>query len=103
MDNRVKTALIVVGIAVAAYLGYRWWENRKASGSPTGALGTNLNSVAPELIGGSSGPNSGLDYSPQPANVTVNYPSQITNSASPQPTSAGVTTGNPIITQGNFG
>lgn len=81
MDSRLKTPLIIGGIAVAAYLIYRWWQNRN-SGGGTGTLGTNLNSVAPELIAGSSGPNSGLTQNPP--SITVNYPSQITTSAQPQ-------------------
>lgn len=80
MDKRLKTPLILVAVAVAAYLGYRWWQNR-SSGGGTGTLGTNLNSVAPELIAGSSGPDSGLTQNPP--SITVNYPSQITTSANP--------------------
>lgn len=66
---------IIVGIAaaaVAAYLAWRWYRNRETAGSPspTGALGTNLNSVAPELIGGSTGPSLGPAVS-LPVNITL--------------------------------
>lgn len=68
-----KTPLILAGIAVAAYLAYRWWQSRQ-SASPTGGLGTNLNSVAPELVGGSSGPDSGITYSPPSPTISITEP-----------------------------
>jgi|SRR5215831_1917922 len=61
MTKRQKTIAIIVGVAVAAYLVYRWYKY-KQQGSGVPQLGTNLNSVAPELIGGSHGPQSGLNY-----------------------------------------
>lgn len=74
MNKNTKILLIVAAVAVAGYLGWRWWQGRKAAGgdtsSPTGSFGTNLNSVAPELVGGSSGPTAGpaVDL---PVNITL--------------------------------
>jgi hypothetical protein len=62
MDKKLKTTLILAGVAVAAYLIYRHMKNSQQSNTGTGQLGTNLNSVAPALIAGSSGPSSGLNY-----------------------------------------
>jgi hypothetical protein len=73
MSKQTKTLLIVGAVAIAAWLAWRWYKNRQAntSPSPTGATGTNLNSVAPELIGGSSGPSVGPAVS-TPINITLN-------------------------------
>ena len=73
MPKNTRMLLIVAGFAVAAYFAYRWYQNRQASqgGSPTGSTGTNLNSVAPELIGGSTGPSVGPALS-APINITLN-------------------------------
>lgn len=65
--------LIIVGLAVVAYLAWRWWSNRQSNSSgdnvaPGGS--TDLNSVAPELIGGSSGPNVGPAVQ-LPVNITL--------------------------------
>jgi hypothetical protein len=76
MNPRLRTALIIAGIAVAAYLGYRWWSNRQDSSG----LGANLNSVAPELIGGSAGPSSGLTYNA--GSTTVNLTEPVSTSTS---------------------
>lgn len=83
MSKNTKIFLIVAALAVAGYLGYRMWKNRQGNGtnSPTGALGTNLNSVAPELVGGSSGPSIGPAVS-MPVNVTLQAPAA---SAMPEP------------------
>lgn len=62
MDAKQKKLLIIGAIAVAAYLAYRWYQSRQQSNSGSGQLGTNLNSIAPSLIAGSSGPTSGLQY-----------------------------------------
>lgn len=60
MDKRLKIGLIVVVVAIVAYLTYRWWLGRQSTiQSPTQSFGTNLNSVAPELVGGSAGPSVG--------------------------------------------
>lgn len=76
MSKKQKIILGVVVLAVAAYFGYRWWKGRQDQGnaeSPTGGLGTNLNSVAPELVGGSSGPEVGPAVS-MPLNITLAAP-----------------------------
>jgi len=54
-----KNLFIVIGITaviVIGYVGWRWWQARQSGNSPTASFGTNLNSVAPEMVGGSSGP-----------------------------------------------
>lgn len=71
MNPRLRTALILAGIAVAAYVGYRWWQNRNASSSQ--GLGSNLGSVG-YLVGGSTGPSSGLNYYAASPNITLNEP-----------------------------
>lgn len=71
MDKRLKTALILVGVAVAVYLGYRWYQNRQSSSQ---GLGSNLNSAAPELVAGSSGPSSGLNYYAGSTTVDITEP-----------------------------
>lgn len=70
---------------VAAYFGYRWYQNRQAanaaSGTSTAAgsqLGTNLNSTAPDLVAGSQGPNSGLSYYAGQTQVTLSQPASQT-------------------------
>lgn len=69
----VKVVAIAIAVAVAAFLAWRWWSNRKSAGNgnavaPGGS--TDLNSVAPELIGGSSGPSVGPAVS-LPVNITL--------------------------------
>lgn len=63
MNKNVKVAIGIAALAVAAYLAYRWYQNRQAQQgtgqSAISQLGSNLNSMAPELVGGSSGPTSG--------------------------------------------
>lgn len=75
MNKRTRIILIVVGLAVAAYLAYRWYA-AKSSSTATGnaTLGTNLNSVAPELIAGSSGPSSGLNYTAPATTIYLTMP-----------------------------
>lgn len=68
-----KVIIGVAVLAVAAYFAWRWWQNRQAANdanSPTGSFGTNLNSVAPELVGGSSGPSVGPAVA-LPVNITL--------------------------------
>lgn len=77
MNPRLRTALIIAGIAVAAYLGYRWWQNRQGSSQ---GLGANLNSVAPEMVAGSTGPESGLNY--YAGSTTVNLTEPVSTSTS---------------------
>jgi hypothetical protein len=78
MNKRVKLLLIVGAVAVAAYLAYRWYQNRQSGNaspeSPTGGLGSNLNSVAPELVGGSAGPAVGPALS---APININLTEQV--------------------------
>lgn len=78
MDKRFKTILTIAGIAIAAYLAYRWYENRKGSSQ---GLGSNLGSVG-YLVGGSTGPSSGLNYYAGATNVTVQQP--LTSGGHPQ-------------------
>ena len=91
MNPRLKTALIIAGLAVAAYLGYRWWENRSGS---SGGLGANLNSAAPELIAGSSGPDSGLDYNA--GSTTLNITENVPNTTVPGAKGIGDPSGPPV-------
>lgn len=72
MDKKTKTILLVVGLAVGAWIAYSWWSNRQSGTG--GQLGTNLNSIAPELIGGSTGPNSGLTYNAGAINLYYTAP-----------------------------
>lgn len=68
-DKRIVWLLVAAGVAVVAYVAYRWYQANASSNSPTGSLGTNLNSVAPELVGGSAGPSVGPAFN-MPVNVT---------------------------------
>lgn len=61
MSKRTRAILIAVAVIVAAYLAYRWWQNRQSNANGE-SLGANLNSVAPSLVAGSTGPDSGLTY-----------------------------------------
>lgn len=76
MNKRTRIILIVILLAVVAYLVYRWWQNRQ--GQPQGNLipgtGSNLNSVAPELAAGSAGPSSGLNYYPGNTQLDISLP-----------------------------
>lgn len=74
MTKKTAHALIIVAVvAVAGYLAYRWYRNRQANGASgmnESGLGSNLNSVAPELVGGSAGPTAGPAVS-MPLNITL--------------------------------
>lgn len=77
MNKNLKIGLIVVAVVIAAYFAWRWWQNRQQSTiqSPTQAFGTNLNSVAPELVGGSAGPSVGSAPAVSlPVNITLTEP-----------------------------
>ena len=47
---------IVAALVVGGWFLWHWWKAYQAQGGGNLGLGTNLNSVAPELVGGSSGP-----------------------------------------------
>lgn len=73
MHKHMKLFLIGLAAAIVAFFVWRWWTNRQSNNSgdnvaPGGS--TDLNSVAPELIGGSSGPNVGPAVS-LPVNITL--------------------------------
>jgi hypothetical protein len=54
MTKKTKTTLLLVGLAIGAYLIYRWYENKSStnsSGTGTG-LGSNLNSTLTSLNAG---------------------------------------------------
>lgn len=64
MKKKTKTYIIIGVALVAAYFVYRWYMSQQSgiSGNAGTGLGSNLNSIAPELAAGSTGPNSGLNY-----------------------------------------
>lgn len=97
MDKKLLTALIVVGAIVVGYVLFRWYQANKAGGSG-GQLGTNLNSVAPELVGGSSGPTAQPQFD-MPVNITLTE--TITQPQMPDSAMLGVNaaTGNPMTRQ----
>jgi hypothetical protein len=69
---------IIAGVAaVAVFLAWRWYQNYQAAQPGGGQLGTNLNSIAPELVGGSQGPTAQPAFN-VPVNITV-------SSSSPPP------------------
>lgn len=79
LDRKHLLILVAIaGAAVVAYVGYRWWQARQP-GTPVGGLGTNLNSVAPELVGGSTGPSVGPAVN-TPISITLN---EAANSTAP--------------------
>lgn len=102
MNKNVKTLLIVAVAAVAIYLAYRWYENKKSSqagaNSTSASLGSNLNSVAPELIGGSQA--GGTQVQPVlsvPVDVTISESSQMPPEESANPVvPVNSTTGNSL-------
>lgn len=77
MNKNTRTVIVIGVLAVGAYLLYRWYKNRQAAaGTGQGAvsqLGSNLNSLAPELVGGSSGPSSGPQVT-MPVTITLTEP-----------------------------
>lgn len=91
MNAKQKKVVILIAIAAAAYLGYRWWSNRQSNSSGTG-LGANLNSLAPALVAGSTGPQSGLNYY---AGSTSIYVTQPVNQSASKSSSTGPTNVNP--------
>jgi hypothetical protein len=104
VSKNTRMLLVLAGLAVAAYLVYRWYENKQAAAaggnSGTTGTGTNLNSVAPELVGGSTGPSIGPALQ---APVTINITSTSANqnaSANPVGALAPVQPQNPMIPAG---
>ena len=76
LSKPMQTTLIVAGIAVAAYLIWKWYQSNQSSsdsGTSTSGEGTNLNSTLPEITAGGSG-DSGLDYMAGSTNITVEQP-----------------------------
>jgi hypothetical protein len=61
VNKTTKIVLVVAVLAVLGYFGWKVWSNYQASkGNPNAASeGTNLNSAAPQLVGGSTGPSVG--------------------------------------------
>ena len=56
-DKQLWTLLIVAAVVIGGWFLLKWWKGyQKQGGGNLGQLGTNLNSIAPELVGGSSGP-----------------------------------------------
>lgn len=79
MKKDTKVLIIAAVVVAAGYIAWRLYQNYKANQPGGGQLGTNLNSIAPELVGGSQGPTA------QPAfNVPVNI-SVSSSSPAPQP------------------
>lgn len=96
MNKRTAIVLAAVaGVVVIGYVVYRWYQSRAASNSPTGSVGTNLNSIAPELVGGSSGPSVGPALS-APVNITL-------NETSPAASQAPINPGGPNMSPVNQG
>jgi len=81
-DKLMKTLILVAVLAGGAYLAWRFYQNYKTGQLSGGVpqLGTNLNSVAPELVGGSAGP-SVAPVVNTPVNVTI---TQDTRSTMPE-------------------
>ena len=81
MKREAKIVLVLGVVAVAGYLFWRWYQARQAAAQggqgAVSQLGSNLNSIAPELVGGSAGPSSG----PQ---VTMPVTISLTESATPR-------------------
>lgn len=84
--TKYKTPILLGVAAIALYLGYRWYQNRNSGTgnlgtSSTTGTGSNLNSLAPELVAGSAGPASGLNYYAGTTSVNLaqgqNSPSQV--------------------------
>lgn len=89
MNAKQKKVVLAIAAVAAAYLAYRWWSNRQSNG-PTG-LGTNLNSLPTALVGGSTGPQSGLNYYAGSTSIYVTQPvnQSASKSSSTGPSSIG--------------
>lgn len=108
MNKKTMITLAIVGaLAVGGYFLWQWWKAYQAQGGGNLGLGTNLNSVAPELVGGSSGPQVQPAVS-LPVNITLTesvasaQPPAVTmegiSAAPDNPLTSGAITGN-----GNMG
>lgn len=96
LDPKMKKALIIGGLAVAAYLIYRWYENRQAANNASGGLGTNLGSAAASTLTSlSAGPSTELNYYGQNPNTTT------TQSSTPVTTSQSGSTSSDSNTSSN--
>jgi len=96
VSKRTRVILIVGVLAVVAYFAWQWYQNRQAS-TPAASDGTNLNSAAPVLEGGSSsGDNSAPSYSTGQETINVQLPDgspSLTGSSSSGTTAVTGTTG----------
>lgn len=99
-----KNGKIFLGVAVGAlalYLAYRWYKSRsQAAGTGVPQLGTNLNSMAPELVGGSAGPSSGPQVT-MPVTITLTEsnpvpPDQDHSSTNMEPINVGPNNSTPL-------
>jgi predicted negative regulator of RcsB-dependent stress response len=96
LNKNTKIILIVLGVAVAGYLAYRWYQSKQAANQSSTGLGSNLNSVAPALVAGSTGPQSGLNYYAGATNLFVTQPISATASQTSSSTASGnMPPGNP--------
>lgn len=86
-NKALRTTLILAAVAVAAYFAYQWWQNRGASAAAGGGvtLGTNLNSVMPDLSAGATGPESGIQTPGTSETVNINVPSTGASQQPPAP------------------
>lgn len=80
MSKTTRTLLLVAALAAAGFLVWKYMRNRQQQNTGTGTLGTNLNSVAPELIGGSTGPSLGPAVN-LPINITLTDTGAMTSQA----------------------
>lgn len=98
-DKTLKTLILVAVLAGGIYLAWRFYQNYKAGqlGGGVPQLGTNLNSVAPELVGGSAGP-SVAPVVNTPVNVTITQDTRSTMPETPNTPMipAGASSDNPM-------
>ena len=102
MDKRTKVGLLIGVLAVAAYIAWKLWQGKQAgqsasdntNGASTSGTGSNLNSVAPELVAGATA--GGTNAAPGaviPVNVTVEQEAPAPSSQVPM---QGVTAVTPV-------
>jgi len=75
--DRKHLLILLAVLVIGGFLVMRWYENKKAAeannngqANNLGPTGSNLNSIAPELVGGSTGPSIGPAMS-VPIDITV--------------------------------